>query len=440
MGRARQPAPTTWRNIAAFWLFGLCNNYGYVIMLSAADDIIHKQAEGVPFNKKCMEEIETRSCHGRASTGAILLAEIFPILVIKIVMPFFCHKIPYGFRHFIVVALQFSAYLVVAYATSFEMAIFGVAMAAVGSGIGEITYLSLSSHFPISTIAAWSSGTGGAGIVGSFAYAALTEPQLGGLTPRMTMLIMLTIPVAFAVAYWVVLQFPKTVYSPGCSPSSWLVPEDIGRREKRMSACCTEIREVLNAQPLLEAGDESHLASQRSLTFGDRVNLIKPLLKFMVPLMLVYFGEYLINQGLTQLVYFNCANGLGLSKGSQYRWYQVLYQVGVFISRSSVRFIELPQKVLYLLPILQLANAVLFYIEARYAFVPHIWIVFAVILMEGLYGGSSYVNTFNHIHKHVPVDVREYSLSIASLADSIGIVGAAFTGILLHNNICDQLG
>ena len=29
-----------WRNVAAFWLFGLCNNFPYVIMLSAAFDIL----------------------------------------------------------------------------------------------------------------------------------------------------------------------------------------------------------------------------------------------------------------------------------------------------------------------------------------------------------------------------------------------------------------
>lgn len=29
-----------WRDLMAFWLLGMCNNYGYVIMLSAAHDII----------------------------------------------------------------------------------------------------------------------------------------------------------------------------------------------------------------------------------------------------------------------------------------------------------------------------------------------------------------------------------------------------------------
>lgn len=31
-----------WRDLTAYWLLGLCNNYGYVVMLSAAHDIISR--------------------------------------------------------------------------------------------------------------------------------------------------------------------------------------------------------------------------------------------------------------------------------------------------------------------------------------------------------------------------------------------------------------
>lgn len=31
-----------WRNILSFWILGLCNNYGFVVMLSAAYDIIKR--------------------------------------------------------------------------------------------------------------------------------------------------------------------------------------------------------------------------------------------------------------------------------------------------------------------------------------------------------------------------------------------------------------
>uniref|UniRef100_A0A8C7AB68 CLN3 lysosomal/endosomal transmembrane protein, battenin n=1 Tax=Neovison vison TaxID=452646 RepID=A0A8C7AB68_NEOVI len=36
-----------WRNVMGFWLLGLCNNFSYVVMLSAAHDILsHQRASG----------------------------------------------------------------------------------------------------------------------------------------------------------------------------------------------------------------------------------------------------------------------------------------------------------------------------------------------------------------------------------------------------------
>lgn len=32
--------PGRWRDLTAYWILGLCNNFGYVVMLSAAHDII----------------------------------------------------------------------------------------------------------------------------------------------------------------------------------------------------------------------------------------------------------------------------------------------------------------------------------------------------------------------------------------------------------------
>ena len=34
-----------WRDLVAYWILGLCNNYGYVVMLTAAHDIL-KELDG----------------------------------------------------------------------------------------------------------------------------------------------------------------------------------------------------------------------------------------------------------------------------------------------------------------------------------------------------------------------------------------------------------
>ncbi|VDM84638.1 unnamed protein product, partial [Strongylus vulgaris] len=107
-------------------------------------------------------------------------------------------------------------------------------------------------------------------------------------------------------------------------------------------------------------------------------------------------------------------------------------------SRSSVKFFELPTWSLYILPILQTCNFVFFLFQAIYWFVPSIAIMFALIIFEGLLGGSSYVNTFNKIHKTVSPDIREYSMAVAGVGNSLGINFAGFMAIPLHNFICRQ--
>lgn len=39
--RETRSQPASKRDLISFWIFGLCNNYGYVVMLTAAMDIIN---------------------------------------------------------------------------------------------------------------------------------------------------------------------------------------------------------------------------------------------------------------------------------------------------------------------------------------------------------------------------------------------------------------
>lgn len=75
--------------------------------------------------------------------------------------------------------------------------------------------------------------------------------------------------------------------------------------------------------------------------------------------------------------------------------------------------------------------------QALWAWMPSIFIVLVIVLFEGLLGGSSYVNTFYQIRETVSPAAKEFSLSIASLADSLGILLAALTAIPAHQALCD---
>ncbi|KAM3720537.1 Battenin [Dirofilaria immitis] len=429
------------RNQFAFWMLGLCNNFAYVIMLSAAEDILSVEDDPKTSSKRiddpCQSSVVHRQCQP-LSTGSVLLANIIPSLIVKIFYPFVMHHVPFGLRHLFTVLLQISSFLVVAFSQNIFMGLAGVALASIGAGIGEVTFLSLTTYFPNNVVGAWSSGTGGAGIFGSFAYAMLTDMHMLRLTPQSALLLMLIVPLTFAFVYWKLLLLPGNIHRVSiCKPSTYLVTYTTLNRRRNSNISSGD-----ESAQLIDSYDDSNddpISAIDQQSFRSKLIMAKPLiLKYMLPFAVVYFAEYFINQGLLELLVFDCSHSFGIGQHGQYRWYQVLYQLGVFVSRSSVKFIQLQPSSILVIPILQVINAAFLFWDALEQFIPHVIVVFIIVFYEGLLGGAAYVNIFRLLHKSIPIEGREFSLSFVSMSDSFGIVCAGFLAIPAHNFICDM--
>lgn len=85
----------------------------------------------------------------------------------------------------------------------------------------------------------------------------------------------------------------------------------------------------------------------------------------------------------------------------------------------------------------QFINVIILLFEAIFYYIPNIWIVFVLVLWEGLIGGATYVNTFYRISTEIPKADLEVSMGIASMADSIGIALAGWLSMPVHNVICE---
>lgn len=118
-------------------------------------------------------------------------------------------------------------------------------------------------------ISTWSSGTGGAGILGSTSYAVLTT---AGVSPATTILIMLCIPLLEGLVFWFLLRNPDKI------------DENDADIEHETST---------NSQ-----GNDVADTNELKLTLADKFRYIPSLFRFMIPLILVYLFEYFINQCL----------------------------------------------------------------------------------------------------------------------------------------------
>ena len=76
----------------------------------------------------------------------------------------------------------------------------GIILASLSSGAGELSFLSLTHYYGPFSLAAWGSGTGGAGLVGAGAYALATTSL--GLSVKTTLLASATLPVIMLFSFF----------------------------------------------------------------------------------------------------------------------------------------------------------------------------------------------------------------------------------------------
>ncbi|KAF6271343.1 CLN3 lysosomal/endosomal transmembrane protein, battenin [Rhinolophus ferrumequinum] len=113
-----------WKNAMGFWLLGLCNNFSYVVMLSAAHDILRHQR--APGNQSLVDPDPLPAPHSNSSrfdcnsisTAAVLLADILPTLVIKLLAPLGLHLLPYSPRVLVSGACAAGSFILVAFSHS----------------------------------------------------------------------------------------------------------------------------------------------------------------------------------------------------------------------------------------------------------------------------------------------------------------------------------
>ena len=271
---ADQPGHPRARLIASFFLFGVLNNILYVIILSAALDLVP------PSTPK----------------GLVAFFNIFPSLTTKLLWPYLVPGNPqYARRILVCTAASWSGMVLIAAVDSTTPRLLGIGMASFSSGFGEMTFLQLSTTLPTprlsrDALSAWSSGTGGAGIGGAALWWILR-----GLGVRRGLGLASFLPFAFPAVFWLLLpRFPPSgedhmdgVYAEHGQAQGqpiFAVDEDDASRHSEEGHGARKV--FISQAP----------RAQVVLTAQEKIALAKPMiLRYMLPLFLVFAFEYIIN-------------------------------------------------------------------------------------------------------------------------------------------------
>lgn len=188
--------PESTKIFTSFFLFGLLNNILYVVILSAAIDLV-----------------------GAATPKAVvLLADVVPAFIFKLTAPFFIHTISYVSRIWSLVALSSLGMLLISLTpeSSIGVKVFGIVLASFSSGFGEVSFLQLTHYYNEEmSLGGFASGTGGAGLFGSFLFMFMTN--ILGIKVWLVLLLFALVPLGFLATFYLLLPSPglsENVYEP----------------------------------------------------------------------------------------------------------------------------------------------------------------------------------------------------------------------------------
>jgi len=338
--------------------------------------------------------------------------------------------------------------VIVASFESLGLRLLGVCLASFSSGLGELTFLQLSTTYAPAlaghSVGYFASGTGGAGLFGAFLWW-----ELRNLGVRTGVGISSVMPFVTPIAYMFLL--PR--------PSEFSDLEGDFERSDSVTYTPLATTEDEDVEELLDSK-----LPPVSLTATDKWRLLKPmLLKYMLPLFCVYLFEYTINQGIAPTLIYpvpvpseHPIMGLIIhSLRDYYPLWQLVYQATVFLSRSSISLglPALPARLLSLPAITQLMILLLLMCESAFGlFSPEsegtsFLFVFVLISVEGFCGGLAYVNVFYRVNQEpaepsvtdaeLAKQEKEFKIGSIGFSDSSGILLASLIAIPMELMLCN---
>ncbi|CAB9500710.1 Protein BTN1 [Seminavis robusta] len=435
----------------AFWLLGLFNNSSYVIMIASAKTI----SEG--------------------GTALVFLANVVPSMCIKLTAPYWFDYVSYEHRMLVAFGCMVGSFAMVASSVVPSIQLLGVALGSAQSGLGEASLLAAAGKCDASgkCIAGFSSGTGLAGVFG-FLWKFVWNEWIQ-LSMKTTLWLAQSLAVLYICIFWKSLrpfltQAPPTTITATeeiepLEMTTYQTPLSTTTTNRSMADTDSNAAEASSykddeigmqchpqdTEPSLESPPEipdngfvedSHNNNNHSLqepkpvhemTVTERAQFVAMRLwPYIIPLFVVYAAEYSLQAGTWTAIGFPVDSEQ--ARDEFYEFSNWMYQLGVFVSRSSGAFgPTAPVSILWLMPTLQALNVVFF----AWVAAEHVWYNYTILIpccfYVGLLGGGVYVHGYKRIcADFVLVDQREFALAATSVAESMGIVCADLLGLFIQ--------
>lgn len=384
-----------WKYFLPLLFVGLINNNGYVLVGTKAQELAKE--------------------FGQANfMAAFQFFLIFFNLFIRVFNMKFFIKLKHTTRIIINTGVLMAAYTIIAVAsnyhtfTAFVFALIASALMGGGSCFGESTVLGYLKGYPSEVVLGWSSGTGFAGVFGA------------------------------GISILIKLKLSTFYLCIGCLPLCILYLICFMYIVYKKNKLVNGEAQTEESANLLKTNIADEAKANDNLNWVNIKAVLPKICYFCANLATVYFLEYNIMTAFgdyttKQLIIKKNSDSFVVENA--YMFICLFYQIGVVISRSSLKVIKVSQT--HILTILQYVNWCLWLLEAiNFKLGAHsvqsYYVLFAHMVFVGLMGGCSYVNTMYLIlsSKELNINQKELALNMTTFFDDIGITISSVLSIV----------
>ncbi|XP_032218146.2 protein BTN1-like [Nematostella vectensis] len=378
------------RTILAFFMFGLLIYATYSLIIAGAQDIL--QGTLVP-------------------TSAVLVANIGPYFLVTLVAPYFIQKVPYFPRVLAIFTLEVAGLIMVVVGKHVAIKLFGVSLSSIGFGLGELSFIAMTSHYHEVAVRAFSAGTGAGISLAPLYYTAMTT---WACIPPNTAISIMAVCMVLILAFYGIMDRRHSDEPPSPGDSFMTVPY----------------------APL---GDDSNdEKSGGAMTWKDKAYAVRGILPIMLSVIFAWIAEYLIIQAVITTIAFTNAP---FPPRDHYQYYIFVFLGGELFGRSYLVLMSFwkPQWIprliirrLWILALVEIAHLVFFAFAAWYRFLPSVAIPLILAFTAGVIIGVMYVNMLAvYTEESDPVQ-REFVLGYASAATGCGALTAGLLGLAIE--------
>jgi len=377
--------------ILAFYIFGFLIYAIYSLIISGAQDIL--AGTFVP-------------------TSAVLVANVGPYFVITVVAPYFIQKIAYFPRVMAIFFLEATGLIMVATAKRVGVRLLGVSLSSFGFGLGELSFIAMTSFYHDTAVSAFSAGTGTGISLAPLYYTAMTTWAC--VSPPVTISIMAVSLVLLLIFYGLMERKHS---------QSWQSTAN-GITHKDIQYSPIEEQET-------DIGDEH-------LTWKEKCSAIKSVLPIIASIISAWIAEYLIIQSVITTIAFPSAP---FPPRDHYQYYIFVFLFGELFGRSYLIVLsylmpnvarKLTIRRIWFLAVAEIGILLFFLMAAWYRFLSDVSIVLVLAFIGGLVIGVMYVNMLAIYSEIEEPKSREFVLGYASAATGAGAITAGLLGLLIE--------